>query len=130
MREPNSDDIVNLAEALSEAGSISASIIPMMIRVVKKHIKKAMPEACLGHQMAAVNRLVSLALITNGFLIVERTTDDDQVAEVTNQNIALAKDLMRVARAHHEDNEDEAPEPGQTNWLNDDQLKKMFEEAN
>ena len=123
-----------MAEALCELGQLTANIIPVALRVARRHARKVLGEgAPKGHVEHAAFRMVALALVTNGFLVTERSEPDEDVAESIASNVELAKSLLKVAtlreRAERED-EDRKPQPkGNPSWLDDATLKRMFEEG-
>jgi hypothetical protein len=123
-----------MAEALCELGQLTANIIPVALRVARRHARKVLgPDAVQGHVEHAAFRMVALALVTNGFLVTERSEPDEDVAESIASNVELAKSLLKVAtlreRAEREDADRKPQSPAKPGWLDDATLKRMFEEG-
>jgi aspartokinase-like uncharacterized kinase len=130
-----SDDAEKMAETMAEVGKLTASIIPVAINLARRHARIVLgadaPKGLVDH---AAHRIVSLALVTNGFLMSERTESPEDVEECIAANIMMAKQLLLVGKKGRKpsgSDEDEKPEPDATPaWLDNETLKRMFEESN
>ena len=130
----NEDEVERMAEAMCEVGQLAAAIVPAALNLARRHATKVLgPSASKGHVEHAAYRIVALVLVTNGFLLTERSEPDEFVEEAISQNILLAKAFVKmgVARERAAREEDSKPEPEEASaWLDTDQLRRMFEESN
>lgn len=85
----------NLAKALAKIGSITASVLPMAQRMARAEADKMFPEGDEEQKEVSATRLVALTLMVNAMLAIERTTQDDKVDEVIDENTAYARSLIR-----------------------------------
>jgi hypothetical protein len=115
-------DLKALMASLSEVGALSASIIPIALRLARRKAKLVVPEACQATQEVAAHRLVALVLLTNGFLLLEQTTEKDKIEETLDENVRFAKMLLQVGKPVVPSGDD-LPS---TKWLSDEELKSMF----
>lgn len=115
-----------LANALSVVGSITATIIAVAMRVARREAKKIVPEECEAHQECAALRITALTMMTNGLLILAKTTEASKRKELIDENIKFAKFLIEEGDATTKEDEDT---PTEKEWLSDEQLKQMFKGA-
>jgi hypothetical protein len=125
-------EVERMATAMCEVGQLAAAIVPAALSLARRHARKVLgPNVSPGHIEHAAHRIVSLVLITNGFLLTEHSEPDNEVEECLRQNITLAKAFIKVGQAGRRaaaKEEDEKPEPEEASaWLNTEQLRKMFE---
>jgi len=118
----NDEELGKMVDALSDVGALAASIIPVAVRLARKKARQIMPNEIEGHQECAAVRLVALALMTNGLLMIQRSSQPGTEEELMDENVRMAKFLITSVTEARDKTDDQ---PGET-WLSDDQLKQMF----
>lgn len=118
------DDFKELVQAISIIGGVAAQSIPAVLRIARRQARLVVPEECAEHQECVALRITALTLVTNGLMILKRSTMPEKVDDLVEENIRFAKFLIEE-HSNSEDTEEDENVPSKK-WMTDEQLKRMF----